>query len=84
MCIALIDSTHQPDRPDWQFTGLFEAGAGSLNLCNIEGLWIDVVDPVLQQRSQGVDLGNPTYAFCTAELRAMTALLHKRLRDDLH
>jgi hypothetical protein len=55
-----------------------------LNLRNIEGLWIDIVDPVLQQRSQGVDLGNPTYAFRTAELRAMTALLHERLRDDLH
>lgn len=84
MCLALVDSTHQPDKPDWQFTGLFEAGAGSLSLRNIEGLWIDVVDPVLQQRSRGVDLGNPTYAFRTAELRAMTALLHERLRDDLH
>jgi hypothetical protein len=84
MCLAVGDGSHQPDRPDWQCTGLFEAGVGNSNLRNIEGLWIDVVDPVLQQRSQGVDLGIPTYGFRTAELRAMTAVLHERLRDNLH
>jgi hypothetical protein len=84
MCLAVSDGSHQPNRPDWQCTGLFEAGAGNLNLHNIEGLWIDVVDPVLQQRSQGVDLGIPTYGFRMAELRAMTAILHERLRDNLH
>jgi hypothetical protein len=64
--------------------GLFEAGVGNSSLRNIEGLWIDVVDPVLQQWSQGVDLGIPTYGFRTPELRAMTAVLHERLRDDFH
>lgn len=84
MCLASTDGSHQPDKPDWQCTGLFEPGAGNSNLRNIEGLWIDVIDPVLQRRSQGVDLGIPTYAFRTAELRPMAAVLHERLRGDLH
>ena len=84
MCLVLSDGSHQPDGPDWQCTGLFKAGAGNSGLRNIEGLWIDVVDPVLQQRSRGVDLGIPTYGFRTAELRAMAAVLYERLKDDLH
>jgi hypothetical protein len=84
LCLACSDRSHQPNGPNWQFTGLFEAGAGNSSLRNIEGLWIDVINPVLQQRTQGVELNIPTYAFRTAELRAMAAILLERLKDDLH
>ena len=68
MCLACSDESHQLNGPNWQFTGLFEAGAGNSSLQNIEGLWIDVINPVLQQHTQGVELNIPTYAFRTAEL----------------
>jgi hypothetical protein len=84
MCLASCDSSHQPDGPDWECTGLFEAGAGNSDLRNIEGLWIDLVDPVLQRRSYGPSLGIPTYAFRTAELRGMAAVLHEKVKGNLH
>jgi hypothetical protein len=43
-------------------------GAGNSSLHNIKGLWIDIVDPVLQQQSQGLELSILTYAFCKVEL----------------
>jgi hypothetical protein len=84
MCLSLSDESHQPDGSDWQCTGLFEPGAKNSGLLNIKRLWVDVVDPVLQQRTRGSDLGIPTYKFCTAELRAVAAVLHERLIDDWH
>jgi hypothetical protein len=84
LSLACTDVSHQPDGPDWEWTGLFEAGAGNSGLCDIEGNWVDVINPVVQARSWGSNIGTTTYAFCTAELRAMAAILYEWLKQDIH
>ena len=84
LSLACMDMSHQPDGPNWEWTGLFEVGAGNSGLRDIEGNWVDAINPVVQARSQGLNVGATTYAFRTAELRAMAAILYERLKQDIH
>jgi hypothetical protein len=79
-----MNNFYQPDSPDWEFTGLFEAGASNSSLRDIEGNWIEVMNPVLGTRSMGLNVGETTYTFRTTELRAIAALLYERLKPDIH
>ncbi|KAF7970371.1 hypothetical protein HWV62_24292 [Athelia sp. TMB] len=83
--ISLVScsSSNQPDQADWQWNGLFETGASNSGLRQVEGAWLDVVNPALQTRLQGRGLGRPTYAFHTSELRVAAAVLYERLATAL-
>jgi hypothetical protein len=84
MCLALTDNSHQPDAPDWEWTGLMEPGAAMSGLRDIEGSRIDLVDADLCPRTRGRDIGSSTYAFRSGDLRALAAILYERLINDLH
>ena len=84
MCLTVTNTSHQPDTPDWQWTGLMEPGAAMSGLRDIEGSRIDLIDADLTSRTKGRDLGSSTYAFRSGKLRSSAALLYERLANDLH
>ncbi|KAF7969797.1 hypothetical protein HWV62_25975 [Athelia sp. TMB] len=47
--ISLVScsNSNQPDQADWQWNSLFKTGASNSGLCQVEGAWLDVVNPVL-------------------------------------
>ena len=47
--------------------------------CNYEAF-----DPSLRDRTSGVEVGTATYAYATADLRGMAALLYEQLKQDSH
>lgn len=79
--LALIDGEATPGAPDWEWNGGFEARAA---LRDIEGNWIELVDPLVRPASRGRNTGDDTYVFQTSELRGISALLYERLNPDLH
>ena len=78
------DATDSSDNLDWEWNGVFEGGAGSTGLREMEGLWFEAFDPSLRDRTSGVEVGTATYAYATADLRGMAALLYERLKQDSH
>jgi len=80
MKLALLDASHQPDGPDWEWNGAFEARS---IFQHAEGNWFELINPVIQLASRGRNVGSDTYAFQTAELRAFAALLYERVGQDL-
>ena len=84
MHLTMTDTSHQPDAPDWEWTGLMEPGAAMSGLREIEGCQIDLIDAAVCSRTKGRDIGMSTYTFRSGELRASAALLHERLVNDLH
>lgn len=84
MGIAPRVSSDEAESESWESTRLFEPGGGNWGLRNIEGRWLDVVDPAVLPRTQGANIGSATYVFRATELRATAAVLYERLRSDLH
>ena len=84
MHLTMTDTSHQPDAPDWEWTGLMEPGAAMSGLRDIEGSQIDLIDAAICSRTKGRDIGMSTYTFRSGELQASTALLHEHLVNDLH
>ncbi|KAF9536838.1 hypothetical protein CPC08DRAFT_771434 [Agrocybe pediades] len=80
MQLSLISSTPSVDEPDWEWTGTFEP-RGFLR--DIEGSWIEVIDPALQAASSKRTTLDETYGFRTSELRGMAAILYERTKDDM-
>jgi hypothetical protein len=80
----MTDISHQPDAPDWEWTGLMEPGAAMSGLRDIVGNQVDLIDAELCSRTRGRDIGASTYAFRSGELRASAALLYERLVKDFH
>jgi hypothetical protein len=81
MGLALIDRSHQPDGPDWEWNGAFESAGNVPSLRDLEGNWVELIDPILQKSLEG-DV--QTFAFQTEELWALAALLHERLVHHIH
>lgn len=79
MKLALRDVSHQPNGPDWEWIGTFENQG---NLCDLEGRWVELVDPDIQQASRGRNMGTDTYTFQTSELREMALKLQQRISSD--
>ena len=48
MKLGLIGGTLEPDKPDWEWNGGFEAGSG---FRDIEGCWVELIDPQMQPAS---------------------------------
>ena len=81
MKLGILNDSHQPESPDWEWNGSFEARA---TFQNIEGHWVELINPVVQQASRGRNSGQDTYVFRTAELRAIAALLQERIEGDFN
>ncbi|KAF9536886.1 hypothetical protein CPC08DRAFT_771425 [Agrocybe pediades] len=80
MKLGLTTANHQPDTPDWEWIGLFEAGS---LFHNVDGRCFELIDPALHLASRGRNAGKQTYAFFTPELRAMAALLYQCVGEDI-
>ena len=81
MKLGILNNSHQPDATDWEWNGSFEARA---TFQNVEGNWVELINPVVQRASRGRNSGQDTYVFRTAELRAIAALLQERIDSDFH
>lgn len=81
MKLALIDGETVPEALDWEWNGGFEARAV---LRDIEGNWIELIDPLVWPASRGRNIGDDTYVFQTSELQGISALLYERLNEELH
>ena len=81
MKLGILNNSHQPDATDWEWNGSFEARA---TFQNIEGNWVELINPVVQWASQGRNSGQDTYVFHTAELWAIMALLQEQIDSNFH
>ena len=81
MKLSLIGSTPGPGKPDWEWNGAFEAHSG---FHNIEGHWVELIDPQMQQASRGRNVGEDTYVFQTSDLCSISAMLHERVINETH
>ena len=81
MKLGLIDGTPEPDKPDWEWNGGFEAHSG---FRDIEGRWVELIDPQMQPASRGRNVGEDTYVFQTSDLRSISAMLYERVTNETH
>jgi hypothetical protein len=82
MRLALVTTnpTDAADKPDWEWNGAFEPRSA---FQNIEGRWVEVINPVIRRAATGSMNGKDTYAFRTADLRDMAALLYEHVGNDI-
>ncbi|TDL20018.1 hypothetical protein BD410DRAFT_899810 [Rickenella mellea] len=83
MRLTLKDTSHQPEGADWEWTGKLEA-SNQFGAKHLAGKWIELINPEIQLRQNGIDLTKPTYCFKTSDLRSFAAVLYERLRDEDH
>ena len=81
MKLSLIGGTPGPGEPDWEWNGAFEARSG---FRDIEGRWVELIDPQMQQASRGRNVGEDTYVFQTSDLRSISAMLHEHVINETH
>ncbi|KAF8198428.1 hypothetical protein BJ912DRAFT_1074363 [Pholiota molesta] len=77
--IHVFDTSHQPEGADWEWNGNFES-QGVLRELN--GRFVEQIDPQLQPASRGRNVGEETYVFKTSELRAIAALMYEKLEKE--
>lgn len=75
------DSSHQPSGPDWEWNGRCVKG---LDLDDIDGALIELVDPILKPALCDEFKGTETTTFRTSELLSIGALLLERSTDIGH
>lgn len=73
------ESAHQIDSPDWEWNGGFEARAVFRDL---EGRFVQQINPDRQRASRGRNVGEDTFVFRSAELRAICATMYERLHKE--
>ena len=81
MKLGLIDGTTEPDKPDWEWNGRFEAHLG---FCDIKSHWVELIDPQMQPASQERNVGEDTYIFQTSDLCSISAMLYEHVTDETH
>ena len=81
MKLGLIDGTPEPDQPDWEWNGGFETRS---SFRDIEGRWVELIDPQMQLASRGRNVGEDTYVFQTPDLRSVSAMLYERVINETH
>ncbi|EDR03916.1 uncharacterized protein LACBIDRAFT_331070 [Laccaria bicolor S238N-H82] len=77
--ITLVQYDHQGSDWDWEWNGAFESKGV---FCDLEGCFVQQVNPDRQLASHGRNTGEETYVFKSAELHAIAATMDKRLSKD--
>ena len=77
--LITLENDHQPDTADWEWNGSFEARAV---LRDLDGRFIQQINPDRQHASRGRNAGEDTYVFKSSELRAIAAMMYERLYQD--
>ena len=77
--LITLENDHQPDTADWEWNGSFEARAV---LRDLDGRFIQQINPDRQRASRGRNAGEDTYVFKSSELRAIAAMMYERLYQD--
>ncbi|KAF8880087.1 hypothetical protein CPB84DRAFT_282601 [Gymnopilus junonius] len=82
MKLSLIhDQRPEQGTPDWEWNGNFEAHSA---FRDIEGQWVELIDPDVQPASRGRNTGEDTYIFETSDLCGTSAILYERVKDSIH
>ncbi|KAF8874313.1 hypothetical protein CPB84DRAFT_1853644 [Gymnopilus junonius] len=82
MKLSLIhDQRPEQGTPDWEWNGNFEARSA---FQDIEGQWVELIDPDVQPASRGRNTGEDTYIFETSDLCGTSAILYERVKDSIH
>ncbi|KAF8164425.1 hypothetical protein BJ912DRAFT_801995, partial [Pholiota molesta] len=77
--ITLVYCERNPEDADWEWNGNFESQS---MLCELNGRFVEQMDPNLQPASRGRNIGEETYVFKTSELRAIAAMMYERLEKE--
>lgn len=81
MTLVLLNDSHQPTSPDWEWNGSFVENA---DINDIEGQFVEVINPAT---GLGVSSGVKdveTFVFRTSDLWSIGALLYSRVQTTLH
>jgi hypothetical protein len=72
----------ETDEGDWEWTGHFERLLGSLATLDVEGHWLQLLNPVVAPPTHAGSGSGTTYHFLSAELVAVANLLHDRVKAE--
>jgi hypothetical protein len=82
MCLEVTDDSYQPGAANWEWTG-FEKSASTC-FRDIEGNFVDLINPQLAEGTMGENKGCQTALFCSDDICSIGAILYERIRNDLH
>jgi hypothetical protein len=68
---------------DWEWIGRFETLPGTTSTCNVEGGWLQLVNPTVVPPTRPGNTSLTTYQFKSSEVVAIANLLYERLKTEL-
>ncbi|GJE96780.1 hypothetical protein PsYK624_129860 [Phanerochaete sordida] len=81
MVLVPRESSHQPDGPDWEWSGAY---ASSQDVDSIQGMLVEPIDPEMLPAALPTLHGRQTIAIRTADLQSIGALIFERAQSVLH
>ena len=80
--IAPVVEGSENEDGDWEWTGHFEKLSGQNSTCEIDGRWIELLNPAAVPPTRLGNKAKTTYRFNSAETVAVTSLLYQKLQND--
>ncbi|KAI0054949.1 hypothetical protein BV25DRAFT_1816306, partial [Artomyces pyxidatus] len=81
MTLVEINATHQPANPDWEWNTRFEPGQ---DLVDLDGTLVELINPSVEAGTSADAKDTMMFAFHTADLRALSAILFERAHAAMH
>lgn len=81
MAFVPRDTSHQPDKPDWEWNGVFAPGS---DLDDLDSALVECYNPTLLPALSSPLNGKQTFTARTSELRAIGALIFERAQGIQH
>ncbi|GJE96106.1 hypothetical protein PsYK624_122990 [Phanerochaete sordida] len=81
MVLIPRESSHQPDGPDWEWSGAY---ASSQDVDSIQGILVEPIDPDMLPAALPTLHGRQTIAIRTTDLQSIGALIFERAQSVLH
>ena len=82
MRLAPVTQGSENDSGDWEWTGQFESLTGSNSTCEVEGNWIQLLNPATAPPTRQGNVNLTTYRFLSAEVVAVASLLHETIKSQ--
>jgi hypothetical protein len=82
MSIAPVAEGSENEDGDWEWTGHFEKLTGQNSICEIDGRWIQLLNPAAVPPTRHGNKALNTYRFNSAEMVAVASILYDKLRND--
>lgn len=82
MRLAPVTQGDENGDGDWEWTGRFESLMGTNSTCEVEGNWIQLLNPATAPPTRVGNVNLMTYRFLSAETIAVANLLHEKLKSE--